>query len=172
MREDKNDCDDQGQSHTSESANHSASCSIAYDSYAPANWREHIRECLKTLSQSCSTRAKNHIGTIPVPRPLGGEGHKSPLPGTGAHADGRLLSQCRQLSKGGAMTPSVLSFRQMKCMSIAPGLMCRASLIRMCAPSRSVNSGELRCDVRPQARRDVRPDFNWNRKQVSVMGYR
>ena len=68
------------------------------------------------------------------------------------------------------MTPSVLSFRQMKSMRIAPGLMCRASLIRMCAPSRSVNSGELRCDVRPQARRDVRPDFNWNRKQVGRDG--
>ena len=55
-----------GQSHTSESANHSASCSIAYDSYAPANWREHIRESLKTLSLRCNTQAKNHIGTIPV----------------------------------------------------------------------------------------------------------
>ena len=56
-----------GQSHTSESANHSASCSIAYDSYAPGDWREHIRESLKTLSLCCNTQAKNHVGTIPVP---------------------------------------------------------------------------------------------------------
>jgi len=69
-----------GQSHTSESANHSASCSIAYDSYAPANWREHIRESLKTLSLCCNTQAKNHVGTIPVTRRLGGASHKSRLP--------------------------------------------------------------------------------------------
>src|SRR6516164_4289283 len=69
-----------GQSHTSESANHSASCIRAYDSYAPANWREHIRESLKTLSLCCNTQAKNHVGTIPVPPRLGGAGHKSQLP--------------------------------------------------------------------------------------------
>ena len=56
-----------GQSHTSESANHSASCSTAYASVCPANWLEHIRESLKTLSLCCNTQAKNHVGTIPVP---------------------------------------------------------------------------------------------------------
>ena len=56
-----------GQSHTSESANHSASCIIAHASYAPANWLEHIRVSLKTLSLCCNTQAKNHVGTIPVP---------------------------------------------------------------------------------------------------------
>ena len=56
-----------GQSHTSESANHSASCIIAHASYAPANWLEHIRVFLKTLSLCCNTQAKNHVGTIPVP---------------------------------------------------------------------------------------------------------
>ena len=59
---------------TSESANHSASCSTAYASVCPANWLEHIRESLKTLSLCCNTQAKNHVGTIPVPPRLGGAG--------------------------------------------------------------------------------------------------
>ena len=61
-----------GQIHTSESANHSASCSTAYASVCPANWLEHIRESLKTLSLCCNTQAKNHVRTIPVPPRLGG----------------------------------------------------------------------------------------------------
>jgi len=76
-----------GQSHTSESANHSASCSIAYASYAPANWREHIRESLKTLSLCCNTQAKIHVGTIPVrahqvERVTNLDSHKVSDPGT------------------------------------------------------------------------------------------
>ena len=76
-----------GQSHTSESANHSASCIIAHASYAPANWLEHIRVSLKTLSLCCNTQAKNHVGTILVPPRLGErvtnlDSHKVSDPGT------------------------------------------------------------------------------------------
>jgi hypothetical protein len=61
-----------GQSHTSESANHSASCIIGYASYAPRQSARTYPGVIENAVAMLQHPRKNHAGTIPVPPRLGG----------------------------------------------------------------------------------------------------
>ena len=110
----------------------------------PANWREHIRESLKTLSLCCNTQAKNHVGTIPVPpRKI-------------------TFAEMRDMGVRGVLiyAPTIVAATRSRSAPMAGLMMSGCPIL----------SPALRVEHCGKRGADVRPDFNWSSQPtLSVM---